>query len=451
MQELAQAMKRDWDERAREDARWYINTLRHRQSDEEFDQTGAVDVERLVRADLPLLTGGREAATLRALEIGCGAGRMTRHLAGIFAHVTGIDVSGEMIRQARERLAGIADKVDLRETNGVDLALFDDEAFDLILSAYVFQHVPSAEVIASNVREAWRVLAPGGVFKFQTSAVAAPEFERAEKDTWSGATFGEDRIREFARAVGAQLIGIFGANTQYCWTLLRKRAAPVSFGGPARIVAYGRTVDAARKRIPIAGDAASLTVILAGPPRDAADCNSVWVELGERAVQARYVGPIGRNFEAEMRAGAGDSLAGFTQVEIGIPEGLVPGVISVRVRIEGMGESVSCPIVFEAPQPYTPRIGAIMNMADDGLEVFARGEKSRLRILVENLAEGAAIDAMRVVIGERVLSPDRIAFLPGNVLHEVEIQLPDDIATGSTEARIVLGELASPAYGFEIR
>lgn len=450
MEDLAQAMKRDWDERAREDARWYINTLRHRQSDAEFDQTGVIEVDRLVRADLPLLTGGRDAARLRVLEIGCGAGRMTRHLSGIFASVTGIDVSGEMIRQARERLAGIAN-VKLHETNGVDLSLFGDGAFDLILSAYVFQHVPSVEVIASNVREAWRVLAPGGVFKFQTSAVAAPEFERAEKDTWSGATFGEDRIREFARATGAQLIGIFGANTQYCWTLLRKRAAPVCFTGPVRIVGYGRTVDPSRKRIPTAGDQASLTMILSGLARDAADCSSVRIDLGGQAVAARYVGTIGRNFEGAMRTAHGDSLDAFTQVEIGIPKGLSPGEIPVRVRIEGMGESDPCSITFEEAQPHTPRIGAIMNMADDGLEIFARGEKSRLRILVENLAEGAEIGAVRVAIGERILIPNRLAFLPGNGLHEVELQLPEDIAAGPTEARVMVGDLISPAYGFEIR
>ena len=54
-EELARAMKRDWDARAREDARWYINTLRHGQSDDEFDRTGEVEVERLVRADLALV------------------------------------------------------------------------------------------------------------------------------------------------------------------------------------------------------------------------------------------------------------------------------------------------------------------------------------------------------------------------------------------------------------
>src|SRR5262244_981862 len=161
IEQFVAVMKRDWDERARQDAKWYINTLRRQQSEAEFDQTGVVEVDRLVLADLPLLVRGRNPRALRLLEIGCGAGRMTRHLAETFGEVVGIDVSGEMIRQARERLAGI-ENVQLYETNGFDFANFPDGHFDLILSIYVFQHVPSIDVIESNILAAWRGLAPGG-------------------------------------------------------------------------------------------------------------------------------------------------------------------------------------------------------------------------------------------------------------------------------------------------
>ena len=37
--EFSHAMKRDWDERARSNAKWFINTLRLEQSDDEFDAT----------------------------------------------------------------------------------------------------------------------------------------------------------------------------------------------------------------------------------------------------------------------------------------------------------------------------------------------------------------------------------------------------------------------------
>src|SRR5262245_10160578 len=95
LQDFAQAMKRDWDERALKDAKWFINSLRIGQSEEEFDQSGVVEIERLVLADLPLLAQGRDPGSLRVLEIGCGAGRMTKHLAAVFGEVAGVDVSGE--------------------------------------------------------------------------------------------------------------------------------------------------------------------------------------------------------------------------------------------------------------------------------------------------------------------------------------------------------------------
>ena len=227
--ELAHVMKREWDDRAHQDARWFINTLRFQQTEEEFDRTGVVEVDRLVLSDLGLLTQYRDPKSLRLLEIGCGMGRMTKHLAKVFGEVVGTDVSGEIIRQANERLAGI-DNIRLYETNGIDFAFLPDKSFDLILSAYVFQHVPSAEVIASNLREAWRLLKPGGVFKFQTSSITALDFEEIEKDTWVGASFREGEIRRFARECVGQLICIYGGGTQYCWTTVRKRPGKVETG-----------------------------------------------------------------------------------------------------------------------------------------------------------------------------------------------------------------------------
>src|SRR6185503_9316167 len=118
-------MKLEWDKRAQTAAKWYINTLSYQQTDEEFDVSGLVEVQRLIFSELELLTGGRNAKDLRMLEIGCGIGRMTRHLAGIFGEVYGVDVSAEMIRQAKARLKGVAN-VSLFETNGVDFALFPE-------------------------------------------------------------------------------------------------------------------------------------------------------------------------------------------------------------------------------------------------------------------------------------------------------------------------------------
>ncbi len=452
LQEFTHAMKRDWDDRARHDAKWFINTLRFQQTEEEFDKTGVIEVDRLVLADLPLLTQHRDPGTLRLLEIGCGSGRMTTHLAKVFGEVVGVDVSGEMIRQAQERLAGVGN-VQLHETNGVDFALFPDESFDLVLSAYVFQHVPSSEVIASNIQEAWRVLKPGGVFKFQTNSITALDFEGIEKDTWIGASFPGSEIRKFACGCGAHLISIFGAGSQYCWTTIRKKSESIATekAGDLSIIFYGRTVAAQTKTIPTGGEESSLTVIVTGLDREAADCNSVVVEVDGEPILPRYVGSIGRNFEDASKAEFGESLDHLTQIEIGVPAGLPSGIMPVKVYDRVGGVSAPVNVEFVEAQPIIPKIGAVMNAHDDGLDVHARGEKSKLKILVEGLNEAADTGNVRVQIGERIVRPSRIVFIPGNGLYEVDAQLPDNMSLGAADLRIYFGNLQSPCAKLEIK
>src|SRR5690242_2383045 len=68
-------MKQDWDERARENAKWYINTVRLDQSEEEFDATGLNEAKSLILPELVLMTEGRDPKELKFLEVGCGIGR----------------------------------------------------------------------------------------------------------------------------------------------------------------------------------------------------------------------------------------------------------------------------------------------------------------------------------------------------------------------------------------
>src|SRR5262245_57491261 len=200
---FTQVMKRDWNQRARENARWFINTVRLDQSEEEFDATGESEIRNLILAELVLMTQGRDPKTLRFLEIGCGIGRMTKHLASIFGEVHATDVSGEMIAQARERLRHLPN-ARLYETSGVDFAALPDNYFDVAFSAYVFQHMPSKDVIRSNILEAYRVVKPGGLLKFHANGVESQIYESTGKDTWAGATFTEGEMRALARELGAQ-------------------------------------------------------------------------------------------------------------------------------------------------------------------------------------------------------------------------------------------------------
>src|SRR5215470_14925484 len=94
-------MRRDWDRRARENAKYYVLTGTQQCSDEEFYRSGEVTVEEHISNDLENICQGQNPGDMKVLEIGCGAGRITRALARRFGEVHAVDISPEMVRQAR--------------------------------------------------------------------------------------------------------------------------------------------------------------------------------------------------------------------------------------------------------------------------------------------------------------------------------------------------------------
>src|ERR1022692_946154 len=68
-------MRREWNRRARENARHYVVTGQHEWTDEEFYQSGQIAMEEEILNDLANVCQGRDPKDMRVLEIGCGAGR----------------------------------------------------------------------------------------------------------------------------------------------------------------------------------------------------------------------------------------------------------------------------------------------------------------------------------------------------------------------------------------
>ena len=157
-----QGMRSFWDDAARTNAVWYVDTsLEYDHPDmERFFATGKVIVSEALDGS-PVKPPGRA----KAVEIGSGLGRVCLALSERFDSVTGVDISPEMVARARELVS--EPRVSFVVGDGDSLSGVDDASADLVLSFTVFQHIPSIDVIERYIVDAGRVLRPGGLFVFQ--------------------------------------------------------------------------------------------------------------------------------------------------------------------------------------------------------------------------------------------------------------------------------------------
>lgn len=222
---VAERMRRDWDARALQNAEHFVYTRNPDADGADFDSSGRANYDQLVRPYLPVLLNGAAPCDCRVLEIGCGIGRMTRWFAESFGEVHGIDIAPEMIGQARDRLAAYP-SVLLHTGSGFDLQSLPDAYFDLVFSYIVFQHIPSAAVIRSYVREAARVLKPMGAFKFQVNGDQSTAYRAHVRDTWQGETFSRDEVQEMLGVAGLSVDTVEDPGTQYFVVTARKGTGP---------------------------------------------------------------------------------------------------------------------------------------------------------------------------------------------------------------------------------
>lgn len=214
LEEQLRKMAEDWDRRARENARYYVATGREDWTDEEFFQSGQRAVAEQILNDMINICQGKDPKQMRVVEIGCGAGRITRALADLFGEVHAVDVSGEMVSQAQRALRGYTN-AHVYQNNGKDLSVLPPGPYDFAFSTIVFQHIPSREVIYSYVREVHRLLRPGALFKFQVQGDAS--IETTPDDTWLGVPFSDADAVEMAEKCGFEPRHRHGAGEQYFW------------------------------------------------------------------------------------------------------------------------------------------------------------------------------------------------------------------------------------------
>jgi ubiquinone/menaquinone biosynthesis C-methylase UbiE len=159
--------------------------------------------QRLAWLDLLSRIGG--SAPRRVLDVGCGTGFLALRFAELGHIVTGIDLSPNMLDQARRRAEEANQDVDFRVGNAIALDS-PDETYDLVVARHVIWNLAEPE---RGVAEWLRVLRPGG-------RLALIEGKWADNEALAQSSKrSTSRLRARMMEVGAALLGRGGSLRRY--------------------------------------------------------------------------------------------------------------------------------------------------------------------------------------------------------------------------------------------
>jgi SAM-dependent methyltransferase len=161
-----QAVKQTYEKLGRDDPLYAVlsdKRFQHnRWAPHAFFETGAKEIDEVLRYVQDV---GCKLEFHRALDFGCGVGRLSQALAEHFQSVVGVDIAESMVQRARE-FNRFGDRVVYLANVTDDLRMLDSDSFDLVYSNITLQHIPP-EHGKNYIREFLRVLRPGGLALFQ--------------------------------------------------------------------------------------------------------------------------------------------------------------------------------------------------------------------------------------------------------------------------------------------
>jgi ubiquinone/menaquinone biosynthesis C-methylase UbiE len=424
-QSVRDRMRADWNERAREDAHYYVAFGRREQDDDEFLSTAA-DVIRNLEGELKRLPSAPSGA-LRAIEVGCGPGRLMRPMSRHFGEIHGVDVSDEMIGQARVKLRDIP-WAHVHHTSGSDLARFPGNHFDFVYSYAVFQHIPSAAVVFSYLREIVRVLKPGGVAHLQINGL--PKTARA-CTTWEGVRIGADEIHAFTKQHDVLLLSLTGVETQYMWTTWRRPAFPTPAPDTSSTrIRHVVNAFSSEQAVPSTGRLACATLQIEALPA-ACDLNSLHVLIDGVSGVPCYVGP---------------PVNGLSQVNVFLPANVRTGLVPVQVNWRGRRLCPDATLRIIPAGPAVPRLVAL----SDGVNLLStqRIESGTMKATIDEVERIGAFHA--TIDGIPVRNVETFRTDPLASRYEVNFHFPRGTAPGGHVLDIHLGARALTKIGIEV-
>jgi SAM-dependent methyltransferase len=395
---ITDQMRSDWDRRAAEDAYFYVAFAERHQTREAFLATAAENLG-IFEADLARLPAGKK----RALEVGCGPGRLMLPMSRHFTEIHGVDISGEMVKLARENLAEVPN-AHVQQTEGSDLRMFSAGFFAFVYSYAVFQHIPSREVVLSYLREIARVLKPGGISCLQLrGAPPLPSEITSQPPTWTGCYFNWDDVKAFAREQALQLVWVSGLDTQYMVITVRK-PDPSEGSGPAGPCVIGAVTPASGtgSSVPQTGRGAAVALWMDRLPPG----------LSLLDLEVKFNGQPGFPCYVSPRMAE----AGY-QVNALVPKGIAAGTATVEVLYRGVPASESGRIEVTPTPELVPVIVAVA----DGLDLASRSVRSgAMKVTMDNVAkphevrfyfDGQPVKALEFVCVDPLASSYEFAFV----------------------------------------
>jgi SAM-dependent methyltransferase len=410
-------MRADWNQRAAEDAYYYVAFAHREQGAEEFFLSGVHIVDRLA------LELKRLRSKDSALEIGCGPGRLMRPLSRYFTEIHGVDVSDQMIHLAEDLLRDTPN-AHPHHNSGSDLRLFSDDKFDFVYSYAVFQHIPSAEVVYNYLREARRVLKEGGILRCQVNGLP-----RGAKpcDTWSGVRFSSGELAQFAREQDLQLLALEEVSTPYMWITCRKRAAGWQASLQNRKVAKRAVIQrinntlTAEPAAPASGALAALSLLMEGLPKDAC-LHNLKVTADGNPCRVIFIG--------ERQAD------GVAQVNVALPEGVRTGLVPVEVTWLGQPLCDAGWVHILPAPPAAPRIASVT----DGINLLA-GARVQTRVVKVTMYDVVDASAFRAQVdGMDGSEIESLCADPVTQRYEFNFRLPERIGAGQHTVTVSLGK-----------
>jgi SAM-dependent methyltransferase len=350
-------LRRNWDEFGRSDPLWAILS-------EPGTQGGRWDLERFLAAGDAEIEGvlahltelGVAPKAGRALDFGCGVGRLTQALARTFASCDGVDIAEPMIEEAR-RINQRGDRCTYHVNTAPNLGIFEDERFDFVYSNLVLQHMEPRYSLG-YLAEFGRVLAPGGVTMFQLP------YEPLPPDELDIPPLPDDGYQARIEPAEAQLDVHVGATVKLGVRVTNTSAAVWPEGYALRVGNHWLsghrrmlTFDDGREAVPrelAPGESAELTVIARAPNHpgsyimelDLVQERIAWFATRgsptvDVAVRVRRLPRLGRWRSARRRAAT--PLRPVMEIH-GAPPDVVTGVLDgAGLRLVELGDSDCVP------------------------------------------------------------------------------------------------------------